>query len=78
VDGSIATICIISDPYGAAMIASKAFSMKTGRWRKITWEEVREVLRMGFTEWQTFLNSVLTDSEMVMGGNPTDPFLMRK
>ena len=74
-DGSIATVCNIRDPYGAAMIASQAFSVKTERrWRKITWEEVREVLRMGFAEWQTLPDSVLTDSEMGMGGNPTDPF----
>lgn len=74
-DGSIATICNIRDPYGAAMIASQAFSVKTvQRWRKITWEEARSVLRMGFTEWQTLPDSVLTDSEMGMGGNPTDPF----
>jgi transposase len=74
-DGSIATVCNIRDPYGAAMIASQAFSVKTEqRWRKITWEEARSVLRMGFTEWQTLPDSVLTDSEMGMGGNPTDPF----
>ena len=74
-DGSIATVCNIRDPYGAAMIASQAFSVKTEqRWRKITWKEVRSVLRIGFMEWQTLPNSVLTDSEMGMGGNPTDPF----
>lgn len=74
-DGSIATVCNIRDPYGAAMIASQAFSVKTEqRWRKITWEEVRQVLRAGFAEWQTLPDSVLTDSEMGMGGNPTEPF----
>jgi hypothetical protein len=74
-DGSIATVCNIRDPFGAAMIASQAFSVKTEqRWRKLTWEEVRQVLRAGFTEWQTLPDSVLTDSEMGMGGNPTDPF----
>lgn len=74
-DGSIATVCNIRDPYGAAMIASQAFSVKTERrWRKITWEEVRSTLRLGFSEWQTLPDSVLTDSEMGMGGNPTDPF----
>lgn len=74
-DGSIATVCNIRDPYGAAMIASQVFSVKTEqRWRKLTWEEVRQVLRAGFAEWQTLPDSVLTDNEMGMGGNPNDPF----
>lgn len=75
VDGSIATVCNIRDPYGAAMIASQAFSVKTEKhWRKLTWEEVRQVLRTGFAEWQTLPDSVLTDNEMGLGGNPNDPF----
>jgi transposase-like protein len=75
VDGSIAPVCNIRDPYGAAMIASQAFSVKTEKhWRKLTWEEVRQVLRAGFTEWQTLPDSVLTDNEMGLGGNPNDPF----
>jgi len=74
-DGSVATICNIRDPYGAAMIASQAFSVKTKlHWRKLTWEEVRQVLRTGFTEWQTLPDSILTDNEMGLGGNPNDPF----
>ncbi len=74
-DGSIATVCNIRDPFGAAMIASQAFSVKTEqRWRKLTWEEVRQVLRTGFAEWQTLPDSVLTDNEMGLGGNPNDPF----
>lgn len=74
-DESIATVCNIRDPYGAAMIASQAFSVKTKlHWRKLTWEEVRQVLRTGFTEWQTLPDSVLTDNEMGLGGNPNDPF----
>jgi transposase len=74
-DGSIATVCNIRDPYGAAMIASQAFSVKTEKhWRKLTWEEVRQVLRAGFVEWQTLPDSVLTDNEMGLGGNPNDPF----
>lgn len=74
-DESIATVCNIRDPYGAAMIASQAFSVKTKlHWRKLTWEEVRQVLRTGFTEWQTLPDSILTDNEMGLGGNPNDPF----
>jgi len=57
------------------MIASQAFEVKTEkRWRKLTWEEVRQVLRTGFSEWQTLPDSVLTDNELGMGGNPNDPF----
>ena len=70
-DASNATVCNIRDPYGAAMIASQAFSVKTKlHWRKLTWEEVRQVLRSGFTEWQTLPDSILTDNEMRLGGNP--------
>lgn len=75
VDGGIATVCSVRDPYGAAMIASQAFEVKTvQRWRKLTWEEVRQVLRAGFTEWHTLPDSVQTDNEMGLGGNPNDPF----
>jgi hypothetical protein len=74
-DGSIATVCNIRDPYGAVMIASQAFEVKTEqRWRKLTWQEVRQVLRAGFAEWHTLPDSVQTDNEMGLGGNPTDPF----
>jgi hypothetical protein len=74
-DGNIATVCNIRDPYGAAMIASQAFDVTTEkRWRKLTWEEVRQVLRIGFSEWHTLPDSVQTDNEMGLGGNPNDPF----
>jgi hypothetical protein len=57
------------------MFASQAFSVKTKlHWCKLTWEEVRQVLPRGFTEWQTLPDSVLTDNEMGLGGNPNDPF----
>jgi len=74
-DGSIATVCNIRDPYGAVMIASQAFEVRTPqRWRKLTWEEVRQVLRAGFAEWHTLPDIVQTDNEMGLGGNPNDPF----
>jgi hypothetical protein len=74
-DGNIATVCNIRDPYGAAMIASQAFEVKTERrWRKLTREEVRQVLRAGFGEWHTLPDSIQTDNEMGLGGNPNDPF----
>jgi Helix-turn-helix domain len=74
-DGSKATVCNVRDPVGAAMIASRAFEVTTPkRWRKLTWEEVRQVLREAFCEWQTMPDSVQTDNEMALGGNPNDPF----
>jgi hypothetical protein len=74
-DGNIATVCNIRDPYGAVMIASEAFEVKTEKhWRKLTWEEVRQVLRKSFCEWQTLPDSVQTDNELGLGGNPNDPF----
>jgi hypothetical protein len=74
-NGEIATICNIRDPFGAAMIASCAFSVKTKRhWRKLDWTEVRGVLRAAFTEWQTLPDAMMTDNELALVGNPKDPF----
>lgn len=74
-DGEIAVICNVHDPYGAAMIASRAFAAKTAKhWRKLEWTEIRQVFRDGFTEWRTLPDSVLTDNELVLGGSPGDPF----
>jgi hypothetical protein len=74
-NGEIATMCNVRDPVGAAMIASRAFSVKTERhWRKLEWTEVRHVLREGFTEWHTLPDAVLTDNELGLAGGPNDPF----
>lgn len=70
-DGQIATICSVRDPVGAAMLASQAFAVKTAkRWRKLTIEEMRQVLRGAFAEWGTLPDAVLTDNEATFGGNP--------
>ena len=77
-DGTIATVCSVRDPVGAAMIASQAFAVQTPRhWRKLTWTEIREVLRQGFGEWRTLPEAVLTDNELVQAGNPQDRFPAR-
>jgi len=74
-DGCKATLCNVRDPVGAAIIASQAFEVSTAkRWRKLTWEQVRQVLRQAFCEWQTMPDCVHTDNEMSLGGNPNDPF----
>jgi len=77
-DGTIASICNIRDPLGAAMIASRAFAVQTEKhWRKLQWTEVQQVLREGFTEWQTLPDGVMTDNELPLAGSPTDPFPSR-
>ncbi len=74
-DGEVATICNIRDPVGAAIIASRAFAVKTKRhWRKLTLPEVRQVLRTAFAEWRVLPDAVLTDNELGLAGNPTDHF----
>ncbi len=74
-DGTIATICNIRDPVGAAMIASQAVTVQTKRhWRKLDWTEIRTVLRQAFFEWQTLPDSVQTDNELALAGGPNDPF----
>jgi len=74
-DGGIATVCNIRDPVAAAMIASRAFSVRTAKhWRKLDWTEVRQVIRTGATEWQTLPDAFLTDNELSLAGGPNDPF----
>jgi hypothetical protein len=74
-NGEMATICNVRDPYGAAMLASRAFSVKTEKhWRKLEWIEVRQVLRDTFSEWKTMPDSVLTDNELCLAGTAYDPF----
>lgn len=74
-NGEIATLCNIRDPVGAAMIASRGFSVKQGKcWRKLEWKEVRGVIRQGMTEWGTMPDIVQTDNELRLAGGPSDPF----
>lgn len=73
-DGHRASICTIRDPVGAAIIASQALDVTGGpRGRRWTWQEVRAVLRSAFTRWGTLPDSVQTDNEVNLGGQPTDP-----
>jgi transposase len=74
-DGEIAVICSIRDPFGAAMVASRAFAARTAKhWRKLDWTEIRQTLRDGFIEWQTLPDEVRTDNELNIAGSPRDPF----
>lgn len=74
-NGEIATICNIRDPYGAAIIASQAFEVRTERaHRKLKWTEVRHVLRNAFAEWRTLPDCILTDNELGLAGAPREPY----
>jgi transposase len=74
-NGDIAIIGNIRDPYGAAPIASRAYSGKgTKRSRKLTFAEYRALLRVGFTEWETLPDEVGTDNELRFIGNPSSDF----
>ena len=73
--GERVSICTIRDPVGAVIIASQCFVVTTRcGWRKLTFAEVRQVLRAGFSEWGTLPDAVQTDNELGLGGSPTDPF----
>ncbi len=77
-DGEVAVICNVRDPYGAAMIASRAFGAKTAKhWRKLDWTEIRQVLRDAAAEWHTLPDCLVTDNELVLAGSPGDPFPSR-
>lgn len=74
-DGTIATICNVRDPFAAAMIASQAFAVQTAtRWRKLTWQEYRQVIRAAATAWQTLPDVIQTDGELGLAGTSNDPF----
>jgi transposase-like protein len=69
-----ASIATIRDPVGAAIVASRAFDVTAGsRGRRLSWQEVRQVLRSAFAQWQTLPDSLQTDNEVCLGGQPSDP-----
>lgn len=74
-DGQVATVCSIRDPFAAAVIATDAFSVKTTRhYRKLTVDELRNLLRQGFERWQTLPAAVQTDNDTHFAGRTDDPF----
>jgi hypothetical protein len=73
-DGRQATICTIRDPVGAAILMARAFDVTDGdRTRRLTWQEVREVIRSTCSRWATLPDAIQTDHEVCLGGHPTDP-----
>lgn len=73
-DDHRASICTIRDPVGAVILASQAFDVTGGeRGRRLTWQEVRDVVRSTFARWETLPDAIQTDNEVCLGGQPTDP-----
>lgn len=59
---------------GAAILASQAFDVTTpGRYRKLRWQEVRQVIRSACTRWETLPDTLQSDNEVCLAGQPTDP-----
>lgn len=74
-DGQIVSICTVRDVYSAAVLASQAFLVTTARaWRKLTLDEVRQVLRQAFREWHTLPVAIQTDNELCLAGSPTGDY----
>jgi transposase-like protein len=73
-DDHRASICTLRDPVGAAILASQAFDV-TGseRGRRLSWQEVRGVIRSAFARWATLPDALQTDNEVCLGGQPSDP-----
>ena len=74
-EGHRASICTIRDPVGAAILVSHAFDVSgTQRGRRLSWEELRSVIRSAFTRWQTLPDAIQTDREANLAGAPSDPY----
>jgi hypothetical protein len=72
-DDHRASICTLRDPVGAAILSSQAFDVSGGtRVRRLTWEEVRGVIRSAFARWETLPDAIQTDNEVCLGGQPSD------
>ena len=73
-NSDVVSILTIRDPKAALMIGSRAAVTTTERgWRKLTQQEVRDTLRLAFTEWGLPLE-VQTDREDVYTGAPQSYF----
>lgn len=73
-DDHRASICTIRDGVGAAILAAQAFAVSGGEpGRRLTWQEVRGVIRSAFARWATLPHAIQTDNEVCLGGQPTDP-----
>src|SRR6266487_2671734 len=77
-DDRVATICTIRDPLGAAILVSQAFDVTSpGRGRKLTWQEVRSLIRTACSRWETLPDVLQTDNEVCLAGSPLEPYPSR-
>jgi transposase-like protein len=73
-DDHRASICTLRDPVGAAILVSQAFDVTGGtRGRRLSWQELRGVIRSAFARWDTLPDTLQTDNEVCLGGQPSDP-----
>ncbi|HJZ45958.1 MAG TPA: helix-turn-helix domain-containing protein [Roseiflexaceae bacterium] len=73
-DDHRASICSLRDPVGAAILSSQAFDLTSGtRARRLSWQQVRGVIRSTFARWETLPDLIQTDNEVCLGGQPSDP-----
>jgi hypothetical protein len=73
-DDQRASICGIGEPVGAAILVSQAFDLTPGsRGRRLTWQELRSLIRSAFAGWDTLPDSLQTDNEACLGGHLSDP-----
>lgn len=75
-NGTLVTLHTVRDPVGEACLGAFVFPAgKVGRkGKKVTFEQVRSVLRNCFTRWGTLPDEVQTDGEAVLIGKPQDTF----
>lgn len=74
-NSEIASVCSLRDPVSGAVIATDAFSVKTKtRWRKLQIDELRQVIRQGFSRWERLPECIQTDNETRLSGHPSDHF----
>lgn len=75
-NGTLVTMYTVRDPVGEACIG--AFVFQTGKvgqkGKKVTFEQVRSVLRCCFARWGTLPDEIQTDGEPALVGQAQDPF----
>jgi hypothetical protein len=73
-DDHRASICTLRDVVGAAILASQAFDVTSGsRGRRLSWQEVRGVIGSAFVRFDTLPDTLQTDNEVCLAGQPSDP-----
>jgi transposase InsO family protein len=75
-DGNLIHLCVIRDPVGEACLGAYALPAEQAKVRslRVSFEQVRSVLRMCFAHWNTLPEEIQTDNEALFVGKPQDPF----